>query len=557
MGEKSCLVCGKVEDEACVKRRVERDSHCYQEVLKQVLSENQEEFQSLCKICDRLVTEFEEVSKEKKSLQLELQFRISNQDSNFDNYDYEDDDNHDMVINDEPEESEEEVSEKEELEKGEISDVSSFIKNDVNIFEIDVKQHSTPSPPPPPPPPPARRKEVVITKFEKQNVEKETSGPDQQRQDSSQGQRKEPVLEERRIEIGNKRLTLSECHDNLICFYCLRQFSDQAEFTQHKQIHSDEKDFENYKCDRCQKDFLSEVRLNIHMRHCNFGEILQCDVCHKNFANKRNLRDHVRVFHTKDSLEPNSKYHFPCPQCDKVFYKKSNLTSHLIRHSDVLPFICDAPGCGKGFKREKTLLKHYQVIHEGRKEEFLCGYCGQQFMSRTGLKSHVALHTGHEYVRRKDKCEVCGKTFRSQWDLKTHQVVHTKEKPFLCKWPKCGQSFSQKASLKDHMNVHEKKYQCEGCKKSFGRERYLVLHLKTCAHVGKSEEVVDYLEENINVQHIIITEQEVLGADINNDVEMTHMQVVQSETGELAVTMIVDSDSVDARGGVLQVVTDH
>ena len=84
-----------------------------------------------------------------------------------------------------------------------------------------------------------------------------------------------------------------------------------------------------------------------------------------------------------------------------------------------------------------------------------------------------------------------------------------------------------------------------------------MLHIKTCAHIGKSEEVGDYLEENINVQHIIITEQEVLGADINNDVEMTHMQVVQSETGELAVTMIVDSDSVDAGGGVLQVVTDH
>lgn len=302
--------------------------------------------------------------------------------------------------------------------------------------------------------------------------------------------------------------------------------------------------------------FFIEVRLNIHTKHCNFGELLQCDICQKNFANKRNLRDHVRVFHNKESLKEDSKYHFPCPECDKVFYKKSNLKSHLIRHSDLLPFICDAPGCGKGFKREKTLLKHYQVIHEGRKEEFLCGHCGQQFLSQTGLKSHVATHNGQEYIRRNFKCEHCGKLFRSQWDLKTHLVVHTKEKPFPCKWPKCGQSFSQKASLKDHENVHEKKFQCEGCEKSFGRERYLMLHLKTCAHVGKNEEVVDSMEDNINVQHIIITtEQAELGTNLTSEVEMTTMQVVQSETGELAVTMIVDTDSVEAGAGVLQVVT--
>ena len=83
-----------------------------------------------------------------------------------------------------------------------------------------------------------------------------------------------------------------------------------------------------------------------------------------------------------------------------------------------------------------------------------------------------------------------------------------------------------------------------------------MLHLKTCVHVGKTEEVVDSLEDNINVQHIIITtEQAELGTNLASEVEMTTMQVVQSETGELAVTMIVDTDSVEAGAGVLQVVT--
>ena len=116
MRGKSCLVCGKEEDETAVKRRVDTEAHWYLEILKQVLGDEHEEFQSFCNICDRLVSEFEDVSKEKKSIQLELEFRISNQDSNYDNYEYEDDDNHEMVINDEVDsDGDIEESEKEEF----------------------------------------------------------------------------------------------------------------------------------------------------------------------------------------------------------------------------------------------------------------------------------------------------------------------------------------------------------------------------------------------------------------------------------------------------------
>ena len=73
---------------------------------------------------------------------------------------------------------------------------------------------------------------------------------------------------------------------------------------------------------------------------------------------------------------------------------------------------------------------------------------------------------------------------------------------------------------------------------------------------ARYQHCVVVLEDNINVQHIIITtEQAELGTNLTSDVEMTTMQVVQSETGELAVTMIVDTDSVEAGAGVLQVVT--
>lgn len=37
----------------------------------------------------------------------------------------------------------------------------------------------------------------------------------------------------------------------------------------------------------------------------------------------------------------------------------------------------------------------------------------------------------------------------------------------------------------DHVNVHLKKFQCSMCQKSFGRERYLQTHLKTCGMAAK------------------------------------------------------------------------
>jgi len=377
----------------------------------------------------------------------------------------------------------------------------------------------------------------------------------------------------------------TECEMARICQYCLKYFDDPHSFYDHRSMHIGDEDpflclscgktfataklrnvhylegHSKYKCDKCKKDFSSEVKLKMHVKHCTFGQTLQCKTCNKTFANKRNLRDHTKIFHQAEPIKEESKYHFPCTECDKVFYKKSNLTSHLLRHSDATPFICGVPNCGKGFKREKTLIKHFQLIHKGIKDEFLCVHCGQQFMSQTGLRAHISIHTGQDYVKRNVKCDACGKAFRCQADLKTHMVVHTKVKPYSCEWPQCGQSFSQKASLKDHLNVHEQKFQCEGCKKCFGRERYLMLHCKTCVHLSRSVEVVhndtdhsigiDNSEDinSIGVQHIIITtEGSELAGEISEDVEMTQVQVVQSETGELAVTMLVAEDGLKHEG---------
>jgi len=317
----------------------------------------------------------------------------------------------------------------------------------------------------------------------------------------------------------------------------------------------------SFECKKCNKKFLVEAKLKVHQKTCVHGVRHTCSQCNKTFINERNLRDHTLVFHEKMQNETSSKYHFPCTECHKIFYKKSNLQSHMLRHSDSTPFRCSIQDCGKGFKREKTLLKHIQLIHEGIKEEYLCGTCGQQFGSQSGLKTHQARHIGEEYIKRLIYCQICNKSFRCPADLKVHSVVHSKNKPFACDL--CGQSFSQKASLKDHKNVHLNLYQCGGCDKSFGRERYLKQHQRTCAQfLGNSKmpseegKIVQFFSGDQMIMnhhdHEMITDAEILAADGTST--GTQVQVLRSASGEVTVLQ-ADNVAVDEASGNL-VITD-
>ena len=380
------------------------------------------------------------------------------------------------------------------VETGEITDVSGFVTDGVKIFEIDVKSEDVAS--------------KIADQIRKENSvsRKKVSTSKTEERPSKPKKRPVDVIEKDYDESDGE-----EGYEYLVDRDCEASIGN---------------------CGICGNEFSSTAKLENHMRTCFETSEVICKVCGKNFANKRNLRDHMRVFHESPAVL-DSKYSLPCSECDKIFYKKSNLTSHMLRHSSEKPFVCDVQGCGKTFKREKTLVKHFQLVHEGIKTELLCVHCGAQFRSHSGLRAHLSVHTGEETVKRDVRCTQCEKVFRCKADLESHMVVHTRDKPYSCDI--CGQAFSQKASLKDHENVHMEKYQCAACKKSFGRERYLKLHRKTCVHLNTPQSPQEgraVVEEGVpgEVQHIIISS--VGGGGKEGEV----VQVVQvPESGELAV----------------------
>ena len=225
-----------------------------------------------------------------------------------------------------------------------------------------------------------------------------------------------------------------------------------------------------YVCSLCFQKFKQKYRLSQHVKTCRNSDC-QCQKCGRYFRSQRLLNEHLKV-HDQDR----SNWKYQCSTCEKKFYKKSNLDSHVLKHTDVKAFVC--PICSKSFKRMKALNDHKTTQHSSKRQSHLCSFCGKSFATQTGLRLHLAKHTGIEYVTKTRQCSICEKAFKSEYDLKSHLVVHTKEKPFSCKM--CSMSFSQKTSLKDHNNVHTKAFQCPKCENCFGRKRYLIQHQKGC-----------------------------------------------------------------------------
>ena len=158
----------------------------------------------------------------------------------------------------------------------------------------------------------------------------------------------------------------------------------------------------------------------------------------------------------------------------------------MLCHSSEKPFVCN--DCGNTFKREKTLVMHLQLVHKGMRTKLSCMHCGSQFMSHSGLRTHMGVHTGEETVKREVRCAQCEKVFRCKVDMESHTVVHTGDNPYSCDI--CGQAFYQLAGLKDHENVQLEKYQCTTCKKSFGQERYLKMRRNICVILQKRSDMV-------------------------------------------------------------------
>ena len=81
-----------------------------------------------------------------------------------------------------------------------------------------------------------------------------------------------------------------------------------------------------------------------------------------------------------------------CQYCEKKFFGKWNLETHIRLHSGERPFKCET--CGKDFNQSDNLTNH-QRIHNGE-QPFKCNSCGKAFRQSSNLSKHIKTHNGEK-----------------------------------------------------------------------------------------------------------------------------------------------------------------
>ena len=137
-----------------------------------------------------------------------------------------------------------------------------------------------------------------------------------------------------------------------------------------------------FKCDICDKDFLSIRNIRKHM--ANIHKMLEkleikmntCDICNEKFA-QTNLEVHKKMFHRVGLIE--------CGKCGKKFLYQSELKKHVNRiHEKSYIFKCDT--CDRSFHVASNLKNHIAKVHEKIKN-CVCKHCGKEF-NECNLKEH-------------------------------------------------------------------------------------------------------------------------------------------------------------------------
>lgn len=290
-------------------------------------------------------------------------------------------------------------------------------------------------------------------------------------------------------------------HSNQKCPDCDDVFATSVLLKDHRILkHQLEKSAFKKPCPMCGKMFSknSNIRRHIQSVHNNIkrndsNEKFPCPICGKEFKFSSNITRHIESVHNKVR-------NHPCNLCDKSFYEKVHLNTHMAIHLDDRPFLCDYPDCGKSFKLLQYLTYH-QNSHLGVEAKaklkrvgnlFVCSYCGKTLATKLSFEDHIRSHTNEKPF----KCEICSKAFARLLTMKVHMRVHTNEKPYQCTI--CFQRFKQDSHLKSHYLTHQtdKKFSCSICDFSTKYKYNLDCHMRNvhinerkhqCTHSNCSE----------------------------------------------------------------------
>ncbi|CAH2262980.1 jg18687 [Pararge aegeria aegeria] len=148
-----------------------------------------------------------------------------------------------------------------------------------------------------------------------------------------------------------------------------------------------------------------------------------------------------------ETHKENRERHYACEHCEKKFYTKRILLSHVHRCHTGKQYICQI--CSYPFTDKYNLAQHL-LNHDGKGRAYKCDVCNKSYTSKSALMEHQRSHSGE----RPFVCKYCSKSFISKKRLTEHHRTHTGEKPHKC--PVCQHGFAQRGTMNRHMKVHDR-----------------------------------------------------------------------------------------------------
>ncbi|XP_063388268.1 zinc finger protein 37-like [Cydia fagiglandana] len=221
--------------------------------------------------------------------------------------------------------------------------------------------------------------------------------------------------------VEDRRRHWKEIHKQFFCDICKTRRRSKKLMEFHiDEIHvpPNQRQYRQHQCPHCPNTYRDRKALFEHNRDAHTPqqpvELRYCVACDITFKAPYYFGVHFRKYHSGIP-----KKTFPCPHCNKVLSKKSNLEAHI------------------------------NVFHGGVTNH-RCHICGRYMSSGHALRRHFDMHNNIKIPNRNTHpCTICGRKFSTTSHVQFHMYTHTGERPYKC--TECESAFTQPYTLHMHL----------------------------------------------------------------------------------------------------------